>query len=123
MAPREISSLTTHLRRDDLAPSCLLLIGEVARSVAYGVGRGDAGIGEHHVHAVVGVIQIVAVKHPEAGIVGVEGYFVGLVGLHADSVQMDRATSERVSVFCQDGKGVPVKVHGMDACSCIVDEA
>jgi len=40
------------------------LIGEVARSIPDSIGRGDVGIREHHIHAVIGMIQVMAMQHP-----------------------------------------------------------
>lgn len=70
----------------------------------------------------VGVEEVVAVDHPEAGVVGVEGDFVGLVGSDAYSIEADRAAGEGMTVLCEDGEGVAVKVHGMNTPNRVVDE-
>ena len=71
----------------------------------------------------IGVEEVVAVDHPEAGIVGVEGDFVGFVRSNAYGIEADRATGEGMAVPGEDGEGVAVEVHGMNTSNRVVDEA
>lgn len=69
-----------------------MLVWEVARCAAY-VERGvDIRIRDHHIHTHVCVEQIVAVEHPDAGIISVKGDVVGSIGQHTDRIKVDRAT-------------------------------
>ena len=70
-------------------------------------------VGQGHHHAAFGVVNIVAMAHPLAGVHRVEVHVEALHGAHDDSVLSWTATG--------DGKGMPMQVHRVKHCG-VVEE-
>lgn len=54
-----------------------------------------------------------AMKHPDARIIGNESDVVGSVRWYQDRVLMHRTPSKRLSIQIQDRKNVPMQMHWM----------
>jgi hypothetical protein len=67
------------------------------------------------------MVEVVAVVHPDAGVVGNEGDLVGLAVLHVQRVDPPRAAGGGHTVPAQDDGMVAVQMHGMHVAAAVAD--
>src|SRR5215217_6593359 len=85
----------------------------VARLAAGLERRGHPFVAEVHRHAFGGVVEVVAVVHPDAGVIGAEGDLVGLAWRDVEGVRPPRASADAYAVAREYEHVVAVEVHGV----------
>src|SRR3954451_15049516 len=90
-------------------PEALLRL--VAGVTADAVGLGDVVVHQVCEEPLVGVLEVVAVIHPDARVVGHESDVVGLTVLDVEGVEPPGAAGGLHAVAGQDYRVVPVQVH------------
>src|SRR5215210_1915834 len=73
--------------------------------------RGHTFVAKVHRHPLGSMVEVVAVVHPDAGIVGLEGDLVGLAGRDVEGIRPPRAAAYGFAVAAQDEHVVAVQVH------------